>query len=167
MPIITETILEKLCGKSWYGTNVIEYRREDKYEYMSRGKIEFKSNKEFVLYSDTGSWDIINDQTIIISIDNKSYNGNNNINGPFSIYELTDSVLVLGRVLISSGDFKKEYHFSKSGKVSPTIQRYLNYSALDFFYPKRKLNDGKYIYYYEEGKIKSIKYYQFRKTKGE
>ncbi|MEI9920888.1 MAG: hypothetical protein WDO14_19150 [Bacteroidota bacterium] len=157
IPITAEAQM-KLSGKTWYCSKLIEVRRTARQEFEPFHKtIEFKPGGQ---YNKNGTWTIVNDQFIKITEPEVAPNAKPFLSGAYSIYALSDSVLVLGKILTSSGDFTREYTFTTTPvDRSLKLPKEVTYNLRD------SLRDGEYVTRYPDGQVKSKENYKLVRTK--
>lgn len=157
---ITADLHAALCGKKWHCLRMVETRRSvwDEFEDCEKN-VEFSCNGEYNPgYIADGTWAIVNEQYLKISPTNRP-NSRNVLSGAYSIYSLSDSTLVLGQILTSTGDWTKEYTFTTSPKprISPLLK---------WVYDRRdSIKAGKQVKYHPDGQVSSIGHYRMVKTK--
>ncbi len=151
--VITEVIRESLCGKKWTAVRVVEIRKGIREEFDRFGSVEFGCDGK-VNYNMT-TWDVVNEQ--FLKVTNKSNpNLRHLLNGAYAVYAISDSTLVLGQILTSTGDWTREYTFSRFPKSSVTARP---------SYWGDSLKDGKQIKYFPNGHVSSIQSYRIIKQK--
>jgi hypothetical protein len=116
---LTDEIVKLLCAKGWDFIKLIENIRGTETEYKnqnSASKPTFDCNGEFWDdFRGRGKWKKINNQYLQVTITIESNNYlKSKLKGAWAIYEISDSTLVLTKVLTSSGDWKKQYYFKRA-----------------------------------------------------
>jgi hypothetical protein len=165
LPITTD-LQRMLCGKEWHCLNIIETRRgvrEDRTQ-SHLPVVEFGCNGDFAgpgISDREAKWKIVNSQFLEIrSAVPPRRTSQPLLWGAYSVYAISDSTLVLGRILTSSGDWTKEYVFStKPPKSKPTTK------ILTVQNPPDSIKPGKKVRYYNNGKISSLENYGIMRRK--
>ena len=111
---LSEDVLDKLIGKDWDHEIMVTSMRGTT-DTLTRTTLDIIYYKDSTvkqhLYS--GTWKVVKNKLIVNEI---TWNRKNSLemllNGAFSIYEITDSTLVLVRKMTSSGDYINKYLFS-------------------------------------------------------
>ncbi|HEX6222869.1 MAG TPA: hypothetical protein VFZ52_00565, partial [Chryseolinea sp.] len=159
---ISHEYRDALCGKEWICLKLIEIRRGVRDEYDQHGRIvEFGPDGQFKCSPKyDGTWTIVDDQFIKISLSTFSKNVKPLLNGAYSIYALSDSTLVLGQILTSSGDFTREYTFTSSSTISASSRHPMVYK-----HPVDSLKEGKQIKHYSNGQVMSVEQLKLARKK--
>ncbi len=155
---ITENKVKMLCGNKWLGLKIIETRRGLTKERELRETVEFPCDGEYKSYGgiNDGVWEVVNNQFIRVTMSTKNRNRRYTLNGSYSIYELLDSTLIFGQVLTSSGDWVKQFLFTRSEKIYSEHHKPIEYSS----YQREVPQEGKTIKYHSNGNISSVEYYE-------
>jgi hypothetical protein len=154
---ITADLQSRLVDRIWFGSQVLEVRRgttENRERY--HGSVTFDRQGKLIGQWDgeIGSWLTVNQQVVQITITK----GTQFLGGAYSIYELTDSTLVLGQILTSTGDWTREHRFSQTALVRKRPPPYVNPVDLD------SLKGGTRTAYHKNGRIKSVQHYKVDKV---
>lgn len=156
---ITPSVSEKLCGKTWWSLKIKEIKRGEKEERDNREIIKFSCNGE--IDGKNGKWEAINQQYIKIKRPEERKYHNFILNGAYSIYEISDTTLVLAQVLTSNGDWAKEYTFTTSQRKYHLTHPQASIPK----YSRAEKHVGETITRYDNGNIASKEYYKSVKRK--
>jgi hypothetical protein len=156
---ITAERIQMLCGKTWWGLQINETKRGEKEKRDIRETIKFLCNGE--IDGKYGKWEAINSQFLQIKRSIERKHAYFIFNGPYYIYEISDSTLVLAQVLTSNGDWVKELMFTSSQDKYHDSHPRPNYAN---YWPNDQ-RPGEKITRYDNGNIASKEYYKAVKRK--
>ncbi len=159
--LITSKDTSMLCGRTWRYINYLEVRRDQQKEDLREGKIiKFSPNGTLVTNWNHGRWAIVGERILQIDFPELRHKQREFIQGSYSVYELNDTSLVLGQILTSNGDWRKELHFSTLGQAPPPRA-----PQWGVYQPYDSLRSGKRVRHYLNGNVSSIEYWQVVKRR--
>jgi hypothetical protein len=145
-----------LFNKKWNCEKVIETRRGQVFELPTITSFTLSSDGKVHGYGASGQWNAVENKFLKFVIDKKKSSHKGRLVGAYSIYELSDSTLVLAQVLTSSGDWIKEYRFSIKESFS---------FPFDLLRSDSAVYDGERKIYNAEGKLVAIENYRLETGK--
>jgi hypothetical protein len=148
--------ISALYNKEWNCQKMIETRRGAVRESSLFTSVTFFDDGKFSELLQTGQWKVIDSKFISILPAHTKAAPRRYITGAYSIYKISDSTLVLGQVLTSSGDWKKEYWFTIQERVRPPYPR----PAL---FTDTVLHEGERRVYDAQGRLTAIENYKIEK----
>ncbi len=173
MPISAADI-SVLHNKKWNCEKIVETRRGEVMERELRTSITFLEDGKFIeSFLHSGNWTTVENKFVnITGVQKGKLAARVLMRGSYSVYKITDSTLVLGQILTSSGDWKKEYWFSIKDQVRSYSHSYFQWLKSDssVYDGERKVYDtkGNLIaienYKLETGKITSRNFSNFNRT---
>lgn len=151
----------KLICRRWYFLDFFEWRRADTTHETKDYDLELESDGTATYRYRKISWRIVGSNRLEFSATKGRRPEQGFPTGRFSLYELTDTTLVLGQILTSTGDWRKEFWFSTHRRKRKEAPRYVGKTW------QRSENDleGKVVSRYPDSTIASIKYFKRIKRK--
>jgi hypothetical protein len=154
---IDSAVLKALTNKKWRCITLRETRSTDTHEWKCYDVIEFLGDDKIKTGLDSGKWTIGNKAYIDISRPAlRATQGH--LVGTYSIYELSDSILVLSKILTSTGDWRKEFSFRNEKYALKQDEPRMPPRPYSIAPSQKELREGEKIVRYDDGKLQLVEH---------
>lgn len=114
---LTGRNLELLKSCDWNIKRIDTKTRENVIDNKGFGSLEYFGNGTFQYRGSKGTWELIDSKFLNHKLDNYKAEGRLNFGGIYSATELTDSTLVLTKLLTSTNDMSRTIYLKKYDRV--------------------------------------------------
>jgi hypothetical protein len=108
---LTAKRIESLCSREWYVSRIEYKERERNYDHHTYQSIRYNKDGTYTFGREKGSWELIYGKYLRHEADevHRNYVG---LAGIYSVLAMSDTAVIITKVLTSSGDMKRTLHLS-------------------------------------------------------
>ena len=130
---LNDSVLKKIIGKWWLSSKLIENIDNEIDTLSWSGSVHYQKDSTLKARCE-GKWRIHSNKLIVHQLSCTQSGRSQPLIGAFAVYEITDTTLVLVKVLTSNGSWKKKYYFVDAEHLQEIQDRQRKFSP-------QKVND--------------------------